>query len=736
MGLAATQELRQVPALWSSAAGGQGCAAPNLHHTAGLRSKKRQGPGSVQAPAAIEASQVFEAGRLHYFLNEWNKITSDSVILDIVAGCHFDIMVDDINHLFSQELEYRFNDTETHIISEEIDKLLRLKVIQITERKVGQVISPIFLRRKKNGEHRLVLNLEQLNKYIPYKHFKLENFEQAIQLVNKGDFLASIDLQHAYYSVKVAVEHQRFLCFTWQGVIYQFTCMPNGIAEGPRLFTKLMKPVFAKLRERGFTITSYIDDSLICHSSRQGCLTAVKETIDTLTSLGFCIHEGKSVLVPTQRIEYLGNVIDTESMTVSLPVRRVDTIIQSCQALRSKTRERIREVARVTGLLVAATPAIELGRLHYRKLESAKIAALSQVNGDFDQFMLITEEMKTDLSWWLNNITSQCRMIYRPPAKIHLFTDASNTGWGGQFQHMTASGNWSSEERLLHINALEIKAILFALQAFTRELGGKHIKVLCDNTTAVNYVNEMGGTKSLMCNYLSSLIWDWCVEHQAWVTCSHIPGSENLLADCASRSFNDRHEWKLDERIFHSLVLVFGMPSIDLFASRLNYQVSTFCSWKPDPEAKFFDAFTLNWAQFDLPYIFPPFSLITRCLQKVRAEQARVWMVVPVWSTQPWMGMLLGLLVDFPRLIPNRKDVLKHPSIAGSHPVMQHTRLMACLLSGRACENRVFLQQAQTFCWHPGDRAQLDSTAHISLDGTSFVLDGVSIPLLPLPPTL
>ena len=79
----------------------------------------------------------------------------------------------------------------------------------------------------------------------------MENFEQAIRLVNEGDFLASIDLKHAYYSVRIAEEQQRFLCFTWQGKVYQFTCLPNGIPEGPRIFTKLLKPALAALRERG-----------------------------------------------------------------------------------------------------------------------------------------------------------------------------------------------------------------------------------------------------------------------------------------------------------------------------------------------------------------------------------------------------------------------------------------------------------------------------------------------------
>ncbi|MPC70225.1 hypothetical protein E2C01_064467 [Portunus trituberculatus] len=48
---------------------------------------------------------------------------------------------------------------------------------------------------------------------------------------------------------------------------------------------------------------------------------------------------------------------DTETITVSLSARREDTILNSCQALMCKSKEKIREVTMVTGLLVAATPA-------------------------------------------------------------------------------------------------------------------------------------------------------------------------------------------------------------------------------------------------------------------------------------------------------------------------------------------------------------------------------------------
>lgn len=55
------------------------------------------------------------------------------------------------------------------------------------------------------------------------------------------------------------------------------------------------------------------------------------------------------------------------------------------------------------------------------------------------------------------------------------------------------------DEKDSHINSWKLKAILFALQSFERKIRGKHIRVLCDNTTAINYVNEKGGTKSVAC---------------------------------------------------------------------------------------------------------------------------------------------------------------------------------------------------------------------------------------------
>ena len=56
--------------------------------------------------------------------------------------------------------------------------------------------------------------------------------------------MASIGLSDDYYSVPVALTDQKYLLFKFEGQLYKFVCLPNGLSSAPRIFTKLLKPVF------------------------------------------------------------------------------------------------------------------------------------------------------------------------------------------------------------------------------------------------------------------------------------------------------------------------------------------------------------------------------------------------------------------------------------------------------------------------------------------------------------
>lgn len=63
----------------------------------------------------------------------------------------------------------------------------------------------------------------------------------------------------------------------------------------------------------------------------------------------------------------------------------------------------------------------------------------------------------------------------------------------------------------------------------------------------------MGGSKSRPCNAIARKIWLWSLEPDIWLTASHLPGKENIIADDESRKFNDRTERKLMETVFSDI---------------------------------------------------------------------------------------------------------------------------------------------------------------------------------------
>ena len=255
-------------------------------------------------------------GRLKEFAHVWVEYTSDPNILDIVKNCHIDF-----EDLPTQEIvphEIKFSAQEEQKIGDEIVKMLQTGVIEACDHEPDEYISPIFGRKKKDGSLRIILNLKELNKKVEYQHFKMDSRNMAAQLMTENSYMASIDLKQAYYLVPMAKEHRKYLKFTWKGQLFQFSALPNGLSCAPRLFTKLLKPIYATLREEGISILGYIDDTFLVAKSRQECQKAVNRVIQLLTDIGFVVHLGKSVLEPTNKIMFLGYIFDSTNMTITL----------------------------------------------------------------------------------------------------------------------------------------------------------------------------------------------------------------------------------------------------------------------------------------------------------------------------------------------------------------------------------------------------------------------------------
>ena len=237
-------------------------------------------------------------------------------------------------------------------------------------------------------------------------------------------------------------------------------------------------------------------------------------------------------------------------MTIALTGDKKAKVKANCKILLPKTNTTITELAQLVGTLVSCLPGVQFGKLHYMTLEIEKNVALRKHKGQYEVQLTLPSSLKDELSWWIENMGKAFNPISHGNPTIELRTDASKKGWGAYLDGDTTQGLWSVSESQLHINELELTAVHFAVQAFGERLQNKHVKILCDNSTTVAYVNGMGDTISPGCNQIVYDILEWCVNNNSWLTATHIEGVENTEADKESRLFNDRTEWTKKREIF------------------------------------------------------------------------------------------------------------------------------------------------------------------------------------------
>ena len=177
-------------------------------------------------------------------------------------------------------------------------------------------------------------------------------------------------------------------------------------------------------------------------------------------------------------------------MTVCLTDERKAAIKEAYIKLVRKESRTIREVARVVGLMTASFPGIKYGPLHFPDLECCKSRAVKESKGSYDCTMKLDALALCDVQWGNDNIDLSDNGIYQD-LSLTMTTDASTFEWGATLDSIRTGAALSYEESLEHINVLELTAVLFGLKSLIKQTN-KHVKILCDNTTAVHTINNMG----------------------------------------------------------------------------------------------------------------------------------------------------------------------------------------------------------------------------------------------------
>jgi hypothetical protein len=309
--------------------------------------------------------------------------------------------------------------------------------------------------------------------------------------------MCKIDLKKAYLCLGINEKSRKYLRFRWKNKLYQFLSMPFGLASGPRVFTKMLKPVVAILRRLGIRLVIYLDDILILNQREMKLLTDRNTTLWLLQKLGFVINWEKSYLNPSQSMEYLGFVVESLNSQLSLPLGKVDQIKAECQRLLNLGIVTVREMAQLLGRLNAARMAVHPGPLFYRQLQMLKTRGLLR-GKSYEAQIHLDLESRSELRWWRDHLNNwNGKTFLSPSPDLVICSDASMQGWGCVCGDVKTQGLWSKEESSWHINALELQAANFAIRAFTIHKSNLHVLLKIDNTRTLAYINRIHLTRSL-----------------------------------------------------------------------------------------------------------------------------------------------------------------------------------------------------------------------------------------------
>jgi hypothetical protein len=135
-------------------------------------------------------------------------------------------------------------------------------------------------------------------------------------------------------------------------------------------------------------------------------------------------------------------------------------------------------------------------------------------------------------------------------------------------------------------DVLELKAVLLGVKHFRNQLKNQRVSLFSDNSTVVAYIRIEGGIHSpVLCRMTWELL-QFCRRENIVLVPRHIPGKHNILADALSRSNKlVSMEWTLHMDIIQAVRDLWGSPTINLFATKMNNCLPQYMSPLPDPKA-------------------------------------------------------------------------------------------------------------------------------------------------------
>jgi ribonuclease HI len=339
-----------------------------------------------------------------------------------------------------------------------------------------------------------------------------------------------------------------------------------------------------------------------------------------------------------------------------VPLQKALDITKAARSVLGANKVTARSLARITGKLTAASPAMTLAKKYRLSLQRDITLSLAK-SQSWDAPLTLSTQSKKDLRTIssiqrLKKIITSRLVIGHPDNT--LITDASPIGWGAILQtgdrEYQVQGRWLTTEHHQSSNWKETRAITLAYLAFRRMIPqNTHLHVRTDSTTALAYIRKQGGHLLSLTSAIEPFVLSTISRHIT-VTSSHIPGKDNTKSDHLSRKIPKDHDWSVHPSDYAMMIQTLNIaPTVDLFADRSNAKIKKYVSWRLDPHSigKDFRSISL---QGMTTYACPPFPLIRKFIAKAMHTPPpfQCLIVTPHWKGTIWWPLLMSLRMSEP----------------------------------------------------------------------------------------
>lgn len=424
---------------------------------------------------------------------------------------------------------------------------------------VGSPMGAILKLSEKGRKVRIITDLswpptKAVNFFIPAEKCTLSyvSIDDAVNTcirIGRGAQLSKLDLADAYRNLVVDPSEWYLLGTTWQKdecntEFYLDTRLPFGLRSAAKQFDKFACGLQYIMECNGVeNVFHYLDDFLCISNNDKDFARTQKETMITACDMSGLPVNFKKVHGPTTCIEFLGIMINTETMTLSMSAERLDNVKKELSFWRGKNQGTKRQLLSLLGKLVFLGRVIKPGRIFLRRLFNATM------NLKHLHFKLkLNAETKKDIIWWSNYIDSWNSLTFFHDMhwidsnELFFATDASDIGLSAVLQTAWAFSTLSPYQRAQSIAWRELYALVAACATWSSRLCGKKLHILCDNMSIVYSVNN-GTSKNCDIMKLIRALHFIAAKNSFEVKLIYIPSKENVAADLLSRLAIDKFKY-------------------------------------------------------------------------------------------------------------------------------------------------------------------------------------------------